>query len=312
MTTASAPATAAATEAWSRTSAYKSVTRSRPAAPRTLRARSGCRTATRTVAPSVARRRTSRRPRNPVPPNTLTVVMAFPPACWTRSNPAATNDSAYRTRSSLQCVATTWTRVRLISIKEHNRVLKLLRGMAVLRLTVAVLYGSEGRLDLPFVLAYVGIDTVLVLASVFTVDPSLQHERWRPAPGGADLLPMLLGRHALLSGPFGGGRAGCGPVPLVRPCTLARTDGRAGCERHLVGAGVVRHGRESLSSRRPSAFRQRGPSLDHGRPVPVRSPTQGGSSAGARSVRLPRWAARKGWWTRQPTGSPLPRVLRDA
>jgi hypothetical protein len=65
--------------------------------------------------------------------------------------------------------------------------------MAVLRLTVAVLYGSAGCLDLPFVLAYVGIDTVLVLASAFTVDPSLQqYERCRPAPGGADLLPMLL------------------------------------------------------------------------------------------------------------------------
>jgi hypothetical protein len=34
--------------------------------------------------------------------------------------PHATNDSACRTRSSLQCVATTWTRVRLISIKEHT------------------------------------------------------------------------------------------------------------------------------------------------------------------------------------------------
>src|SRR4029453_2394048 len=44
--------------------------------------------------PSVARCRTSRRPRNPVPPNTLTVLMALPPACWPRLNLAATNDNA--------------------------------------------------------------------------------------------------------------------------------------------------------------------------------------------------------------------------
>src|SRR5689334_23248084 len=42
-----------------------------------LRAAAGWRTATRTFIPSPARRRTSRRPRNPEPPNTTTVVMAY-------------------------------------------------------------------------------------------------------------------------------------------------------------------------------------------------------------------------------------------
>src|SRR5882724_2717440 len=55
------------------------VTRSRSAASRMLRARSECRTATRTRAPSATRRCTSRRPKNPVPPNTLIVVMPNPP-----------------------------------------------------------------------------------------------------------------------------------------------------------------------------------------------------------------------------------------
>jgi hypothetical protein len=69
--------------------------------------------------------------------------------------------------------------------RTHDLVLNLLLRMAALGLLVAVLFGSAGRLDLPFVLAYVGIDTVLVLAGVFTVDPNLQRERWRPAPGPA-------------------------------------------------------------------------------------------------------------------------------
>jgi hypothetical protein len=50
-------------------------------------------------------------------------------------------------------VATTWTRARLISIKEHNRVLKLLGGMAVLRLTVAVLFGSNEASGSTFICA---------------------------------------------------------------------------------------------------------------------------------------------------------------
>jgi hypothetical protein len=115
----------------------------------------------------------------------------------------------------------------LIPLKEHNRVLKLLRAMAVLRLTMAVLYGSEGRLDLPFALAYVGIDTVLVLTSVFTVDPSLQYERWRPAPGGADLLPMrLVGMPSCL-------------VHLVRTVQRRRFDGRRPAA-HFVRLGALR------------------------------------------------------------------------
>src|SRR5260370_7784389 len=71
---------AAATVAWSHTSARWTMTWSRPAAFRMLRAGAGWRTATRTFNPSPARRRTSRRPRNPEPPNTTTVVMAYPSA----------------------------------------------------------------------------------------------------------------------------------------------------------------------------------------------------------------------------------------
>src|SRR5262249_13443378 len=79
--TASAPAIAPVIAERSRTSAQMTVTRSMPRARSALRARSGCRTATRTAVPSDARRRTRRRPRNPVPPKTLTVVMAFGLIC---------------------------------------------------------------------------------------------------------------------------------------------------------------------------------------------------------------------------------------
>jgi hypothetical protein len=57
-----------------------------PAVRRALSAGSGYRTATRTFAPSAARRNASRRPRNPVPPNTVIVVMALPVAFWIRSS----------------------------------------------------------------------------------------------------------------------------------------------------------------------------------------------------------------------------------
>lgn len=57
----------------------------------------------------------------------------------------------------------------------------LLRGLAVLGLLVAVLFGSAGRWDLPFFWAYVGLYAALTVAGAFTVDPALQQERWHPA-----------------------------------------------------------------------------------------------------------------------------------
>jgi protein-S-isoprenylcysteine O-methyltransferase Ste14 len=86
-------------------------------------------------------------------------------------------------------------------------VLNLLRGLAVIGLLSAVLFGSAGRWDLPFFWAYVGVNAALTLMGVFTVDPNLQQERWHPAARNKEFWGVVL---------------------VVLPCFLA----------HLVLAGL--------------------------------------------------------------------------
>ncbi|MBM3838927.1 MAG: isoprenylcysteine carboxylmethyltransferase family protein [Verrucomicrobia bacterium] len=73
--------------------------------------------------------------------------------------------------------------------------LKVLGFMAMM---IAVLFGSAGRLDLPFVWATVGIYVAFLTINVFLIDPSLLQERLRPGPGGRDrserafLIPVIV------------------------------------------------------------------------------------------------------------------------
>ena len=50
----------------------------------------------------------------------------------------------------------------------------------------AVLLGGAGRVDLPFVWAYVGVVLAMGIGAVVSVDPGLRRERIRPGPGGMD------------------------------------------------------------------------------------------------------------------------------
>lgn len=56
----------------------------------------------------------------------------------------------------------------------------------------AVLFGSAGRLDLPFVWAYIGVLVISSLVARFTIDPGLLQERLRPGPGSKDRLTPWL------------------------------------------------------------------------------------------------------------------------
>ena len=65
---------------------------------------------------------------------------------------------------------------------------------------IGVLFGSAGRFDLPFVWATVGIYVVFMATMMFTMDPDLMQERFRPGPGGKDrservfMIPVIVGQ----------------------------------------------------------------------------------------------------------------------
>ena len=69
--------------------------------------------------------------------------------------------------------------------------LNLLRGFAFLGLIAAVLFVSAGRWDLPFFWAYLGVNVALMAALAGQVDPELMEERWDPAGGRRQLLPLV-------------------------------------------------------------------------------------------------------------------------
>ena len=71
---------------------------------------------------------------------------------------------------------------------------------------IAVLFGSAGRWDLPFVWGYMAILlTYMVVVGLFVMNPALREERLRPGPGGKDrsrrgiAMPFLLG-HWIIAG----------------------------------------------------------------------------------------------------------------
>jgi len=69
--------------------------------------------------------------------------------------------------------------------------MKTLRGLlsiaAFAGLLGLILFGSAGRIDLPFFMAYIGILLVLMLSALFVPDSDLMKERRKPGPGGKDL-----------------------------------------------------------------------------------------------------------------------------
>ena len=75
--------------------------------------------------------------------------------------------------------------------------LKVVGFMATM---IAILFGSAGRLDLPFLWAPVGVYVVFMTINVFLMDPDLLQERLHPGPGGKDrserafLIPIIVGQ----------------------------------------------------------------------------------------------------------------------
>jgi len=81
-------------------------------------------------------------------------------------------------------------------------VLSLVMFFAIM---VALLFGSAGRLDLPFFWAWLGIMATAVVVSLFMIDPGLREERIKPGPGGTDrslrlwMMPFLIA-HLVVAG----------------------------------------------------------------------------------------------------------------
>ena len=99
--------------------------------------------------------------------------------------------------------------------------MRLFSRLVILELSLAtILFGSAGRLDLPWFWALIGFNVVLISAAARAIEPDLMRERLRPAPGGVDrslrwlMLPFLLAQ--LIVAGLDVGRFGwSGPVPLV-------------------------------------------------------------------------------------------------
>lgn len=79
------------------------------------------------------------------------------------------------------------------------------RVLLFMLLPPVVLFGSAGRLDLPFFWAYVALLAGAAVGVLFLVDRDLLKERVQPAPGGTDrnlrmlAMPVMLG-HWIIAG----------------------------------------------------------------------------------------------------------------
>ena len=62
-------------------------------------------------------------------------------------------------------------------------ILNLLSSVAGLAVVAGLLFGSAGRMDLPFFWAYLGVFAAGLATSSVLVDPTLTRERLRPGPG---------------------------------------------------------------------------------------------------------------------------------
>ena len=71
------------------------------------------------------------------------------------------------------------------------RVKLVVRVVAVLAIVGGILFGSAGRIDLPFFWAYLAIFGVFALVTLLSVSPDLLEERRKPAARGRDNLALL-------------------------------------------------------------------------------------------------------------------------
>jgi protein-S-isoprenylcysteine O-methyltransferase Ste14 len=103
----------------------------------------------------------------------------------------------------------------------------ILRVVHMEGLLAVTLFGSAGRIDLPWFWAVLALHTALFLVGVRLMDPELRRERLRSGPGGRSrrvrllAMPMILGH--LVVGGLDVGRLGwSGPIPLrVQATALA-------------------------------------------------------------------------------------------
>lgn len=71
--------------------------------------------------------------------------------------------------------------------------------LAFLAIAGAILFGSAGRIDLPFFWAVLGIVAAFMLVNALVIDPDLRRERVRPGAGGLSrkfrvmVMPIILG-----------------------------------------------------------------------------------------------------------------------
>ena len=75
----------------------------------------------------------------------------------------------------------------------------LIRVVLFLVVTGAILFGSAGRFDLPFIWIFLGVVVAAWLVGLSVMDPGLMQERMKPGPSGTDrklrfiILPLFAG-----------------------------------------------------------------------------------------------------------------------
>ncbi len=90
--------------------------------------------------------------------------------------------------------------------------------LVVESLLLAVLFGSAGRLDLPWFWAVMGVHFTVMVTGGFIMDPGLRKERIKPGPGGIDramrwiAIPFIL-LHLAVAGMDVGRYGWSGTVP---------------------------------------------------------------------------------------------------
>ena len=97
----------------------------------------------------------------------------------------------------------------------------LLIRLVILELSLAaILFGSAGRLDLPWFWTLIGVHAVIMSAAIRGIEPDLMRERFRPGTGGEDralrwlMMPLFIAQ--LIVAGLDVGRFGwSGRVPLV-------------------------------------------------------------------------------------------------
>jgi len=96
----------------------------------------------------------------------------------------------------------------------------LIRLLAMEACLAAILFGSAGRLDLPWFWALIAVHATAVGVTLGSIDPGLARERFRPGPGGVDrnirrwLTPFLLA-HLVVAGLDVGRFGWSGRVPAA-------------------------------------------------------------------------------------------------